>query len=84
MYSIHTMYLLLLSLRHEYYTMSVQNTSETREVSIVKRQTRVDSEDYVSIQVRSSEDSLENLLENAIGAISESTPKNIDTKVGVQ
>ena len=78
------MYLLLLSLRHEYYTMSVQNTSETREVSIVKRQTRVDSEDYVSIQVRSSEDSLENLLENAIGAISESTPKNIDTKVGVQ
>jgi hypothetical protein len=78
------MYLLLLSFRHEYYTMSVQNTSETREVSIVKRQTRVDSEDYVSIQVRSSEDSLENLLENAIGAISESTPKNIDTKVGVQ
>ena len=84
MYSIHTMYLLLLSIRHEHYTMSVQNTSETREVSIVKRQTRVDSEDYVSIQVRSSEDSLENLLENAIGAISESTPKNIDTKVGVQ
>jgi hypothetical protein len=78
------MYLLLLSIRHEHYTMSVQNTSETREVSIVKRQTRVDSEDYVSIQVRSSEDSLENLLENAIGAISESTPKNIDTKVGVQ
>jgi hypothetical protein len=78
------MYLLLLSLRHEHYTMSVQNTSETREVSIVKRQTRVDSEDYVSIQVRSSEDSLENLLENAIGAISEPTSKNIDTKVGVQ
>jgi len=78
------MYLLLLSIRHEHYTMSVQNTSETREVSIVKRQTRVDSEDYVSIQVRSSEDSLENLLENAIGAISEPTPKNIDTKVGVQ
>jgi hypothetical protein len=64
--------------------MSVQNTSDTREVSIVKRQTRVDSEDYVSIQVRSSEDSLEILLENAIGAISEPTPKNIDTKVGVQ
>ena len=84
MYSMHTMYLLLLSLRHADHSMSVQNTSETREVSIVKRQTRVDSEDYVSIQVRSSEDSLENLLENAIGAISESTPKNIDTKVGVQ
>jgi hypothetical protein len=78
------MYLLLLSLRHELYLMSVQNTSETREVSIVKRQTRVDSEDYVSIQVRSSEDSLENLLENAMSAVSEPTPKNIDTKVGVQ
>ena len=80
----HTMYLLLLSLRHADHSMSVQNTSETREVSIVKRTTRVDSEDYVSIQVRSSDDSLEILLENAISAVSEPSRRNIDTKLGIQ
>jgi hypothetical protein len=78
------MYLLLLSLRHEYYSMSVQTKSDIREVSVVKRIASSDSEDYVSVQLRSSEDSLEILLENAMNAVSNPARKNIDTKLGIQ
>jgi hypothetical protein len=78
------MYLLLLSFRHEGYLMSEQSKSDIREVSVVKRIASSDSEDYVSVQLRSSEDSLEILLENAMNAVSEPSRRNIDTKLGIQ
>jgi hypothetical protein len=78
------MYLLLLSFRYEGYLMSEQSKSDIREVSVVKRIASSDSEDYVSVQLRSSEDSLEILLENAMNAVSEPSRRNIDTKLGIQ
>ncbi len=64
--------------------MSVQNESNAKEVSIVKRSTKMDSEDFVSIQLKSSEDSIDELLSKAMNAATTSTTSKSDKKLGIQ
>jgi len=46
-----------------------QSTSETvKEVEIVKKITKMDSEQYVSVRIKSSDNSIADLLEKAISA----------------
>ena len=79
-----TMYLLLLSFGHVFNTMSVQNESNAKEVSIVKRSTKMDSEDFVSIQLKSSEYSIDELLSKAMNAATTPTTSKSDKKLGIQ
>lgn len=61
-----------------------ESQSKVREVFIVKRSTKIDSDEYVSVQLKSSEDSIEQLLKKAVKASVLNTPqKRIATK-GVQ
>lgn len=64
--------------------MSEENDSKIHEVVIVKRKTIMDAEEFVSIQLKSSEDTIESLLKKAMSA-SKTTPleKN-DKKLGIQ
>ena len=63
---------------------SSTNESKVREVFIVKRSTKMDSDEYVSVQLKSSDDSIEKLLKKAVLASVLNTPqKSIATK-GVQ
>ena len=68
-------------------TQEVQSStheSKVREVFIVKRSTKMDSDEYVSVQLKSSDDSIEKLLKKAVLASVLNTPqKSIATK-GVQ
>jgi len=48
--------------------MSEQTKNNSKEVSIVRRIITVDSDDSVSIVLRSSEDSIRELLKNAVNA----------------
>ncbi len=64
--------------------MSAQTESSIKEVFIVKRSTKMDSEEFVSIQLKSSEDSIEALLQKAITASDPPTSEKKDKKLGIQ
>jgi len=64
--------------------MSARSEITAKEVSVVKRITKRDSEDFFSIQLKSSEDSIDELLQKAINATSPSSHKKSDKKVGIQ
>ena len=63
---------------------SSTNESKVREVFIVKRSTKMDSDEYVSVQLKSSDDSIEKLLKKAVQASVLSTPQKSITTKGVQ
>ena len=63
---------------------SSTNESKVREVFIVKRSTKMDSDEYVSVQLKSSDDSIEKLLKKAVEASVLSTPQKGITTKGVQ
>ena len=58
--------------------------SQVREVFIVKRSTKMDSDEYVSVQLKSSDDSIEKLLKKAVLASVLNTPQKSITTKGVQ
>jgi hypothetical protein len=58
--------------------------SKVREVFIVKRSTKMDSDEYVSVQLKSSDDSIEKLLKKALLASVLKTPQKSITTRGVQ
>lgn len=64
--------------------MTAETESSIKEVFIVKRSTKMDSEEFVSIQLKSSEDSIEALLKKAILASDSPTSGKKDKKVGIQ
>ena len=61
-----------------------ESQSAVREVFIVKRSTKMDSDEYVSVQLKSSDDSIEQLLEKAKNASILSAPQKSVTTKGVQ
>jgi hypothetical protein len=63
---------------------SNESQSAVREVFIVKRSTKIDSDEYVSVQLKSSEDSIEKLLKKAVLASVLNTPQKSVTTKGVQ
>ena len=63
---------------------SNESQSKVREVFIVKRSTKMDSDEYVSVQLKSSEDSIEKLLKKAMRASVLNTPQKSITTKGVQ
>ena len=63
---------------------SSESQSKVREVFIVKRSTKMDSDEYVSVQLKSSEDSIEKLLKKAVLASVLNTPQKSATTKGVQ
>ncbi len=64
--------------------MSAQTESSIKEVFIVKRSTKMDSEEFVSIQLKSSEDSIEALLQKAIFASDSPASEKKDKKLWIQ
>jgi hypothetical protein len=64
--------------------MTSEEESKVREVFIVKRSTKIDSDEYVSVQLKSSDDSIEKLLKKAIQASILKTPEKSNTTRGVQ
>ena len=54
-----------------------ESQSAVREVFIVKRSTKMDSDEYVSVQLKSSDDSIEQLLEKAKAASILNPPKKV-------
>ena len=65
-------------------TEDKESQSTVREVFIVKRSTKMDSDEYVSVQLKSSEDSIEKLLKKAVLASVLNTPQKSVTTKGVQ
>ena len=68
-------------------TQEVQSStheSKVREVFIVKRSTKMDSDEYVSVQLKSSDDSIEKLLKKAVLASVLNIPQKSITTKGVQ
>ena len=63
---------------------SSESQSAVREVFIVKRSTKMDSDEYVSVQLKSSDDSIEQLLKKAVMASVLNTPQKSVTTKGVQ
>ena len=63
---------------------SNESQSAVREVFIVKRSTKIDSDEYVSVQLKSSEDSIEKLLKKAVLASVLNPPQKSVTTKGVQ
>ena len=63
---------------------SNDSQSAVREVFIVKRSTKMDSDEYVSVQLKSSEDSIEQLLKKAVDASVLNVPQKSGTTKGVQ
>ena len=61
-----------------------ESQSAVREVFIVKRSTKMDSDEYVSVQLKSSDDSIEQLLEKAKAASILNPPHKSITTKGVQ
>ena len=61
-----------------------ESDSRVREVFIVKRSTKIDSDEYVSVQLKSSDDSIEKLLKKAVLASVLNTPQKSVTTKGVQ
>ncbi len=64
--------------------MSEESNSKIKEVFIIKRSTKMESDDYVSIQLKSSDDSIEKLLKKAVLASVLNTPQKSITTKGVQ
>ena len=64
--------------------MSEEPESQVKEVFIVKRSTKMDSDDYVSIQLKSSDDTIEDLLRKAMDASVMESPQKSSTTQGVQ
>ena len=64
--------------------MTSEEESKVREVFIVKRSTKIDSDEYVSVQLKSSDDSIEKLLKKAVLASVLNTPQKSITTKGVQ
>jgi len=63
---------------------SNESQSKVREVFIVKRSTKMDSDEFVSVQLKSSEDSIEKLLKKAVlASVLNPSQKSTITK-GVQ
>ena len=63
---------------------SNESQSKMREVFIVKRSNKIDSDEYVSVQLKSSDDSIEKLLKKAVLASVLNTPQKSVTTKGVQ
>ena len=63
---------------------SNESQSAVREVFIVKRSTKIDSDEYVSVQLKSSDDSIEQLLKKAVMASVLNAPQKSVTTKGVQ
>jgi len=63
---------------------SNESQSKVREVFIVKRSTKIDSDEYVSVQLKSSDDSIEKLLKKAVLASVLNIPQKSVTTKGVQ
>ena len=63
---------------------SNESQSKMREVFIVKRSTKMDSDEYVSVQLKASDDSIEQLLKKAVLASVLNTPQKSITTKGVQ
>ena len=63
--------------------MSENNETGIKEVSIVKKFSTTDSENYMSISLRSSKESIGELLSQAVGATKNSQIKP-DEKLGIQ
>ena len=63
---------------------STESQSKVREVFFVKRSTKMDSDEFVSVQLKSSEDSIEKLLKKAVLASVLNTPQKSITTKGVQ
>ena len=63
---------------------SSTNESKVREVFIVKRSTKMDSDEYISVQLKSSDDSIEKLLKKAVLASVLNIPQKSITTKGVQ
>ena len=61
-----------------------ESNSQVREVSIVKRSTKIDSDEYVSVQLKSADDSIEKLLKKAVQASVLYAPQKGITTNGVQ
>ena len=61
-----------------------ESDSQVREVFIVKRSTKIDSDEYVSVQLKSSDDSIEQLLKKAVMASVLNAPQKRVTTKGVQ
>ncbi len=61
-----------------------ESCSQVREVFIVKRSTKMDSDEYVSVQLKSNDDSIEKLLKKAVQASVLHTPQNGIATNGVQ
>ena len=64
--------------------MTEKEDSTIKEVFIVKRKSKIDSEDYVSVQLRSSNDSIEELLQKAMDASTMELSKEGKKTAGVQ
>ena len=58
--------------------------SKVNEVVIIKRRTLINCEEYVSIQLKSSDGTIGGLLKKAISATQLPPQKNNDMKLGVQ
>jgi hypothetical protein len=68
-------------------TQEVQSSTEeskVNEVVIIKRRTLTNCEEYVSIQLKSSDGTIGGLLKKAISATQLPSQKNNDMKLGVQ
>ena len=65
-------------------TEDKESQSTVREVFIVKRSTKMDSDEYVSVQLKSSDDSIEQLLKKAVMASVLNAPQKSVTTKGVQ
>ena len=64
--------------------MSEESNSKIKEVFIIKRSTKMESDDYVSIQLKSSDDTIEELLHKAMDAYVMESPQKSNTTQGVQ
>jgi len=63
---------------------SSTNESKVNEVIIVKRRTLTNCEEFVSIQLKSSDGTIGGLLKKAISATQLPSQKNNDKKLGIQ
>ena len=63
---------------------SSTNESKVKEVFIVKRSTKMDSDEYVSVQLKSSDDNIDKLLKKAVLASVLNIPQKSITTKGVQ
>jgi hypothetical protein len=61
-----------------------EEESKTNEVIIVKRRTMINCEEFVSIQLKSSNGTIASLLKKAMGATQLNNLKGNDDKLGIQ